>query len=357
VFFGLLGLTHALGFFLFAACVVFVAIYFRPWWLAPVIMVAIVGLMYAPWIVRNMHVCGSPFGVAWLTILSGMRGSEDTIMRSFSIDFAGIQPYFYRNKIVTNFLDQSGSLFSYYGGLIAAPFFLVALLHRFKRPETEAFKWAVLLMFLGAIFGMCVFDVKTTPLHPNDLHVLFIPLLTAFGLAFLLVLWSRLEINFNLARIGFLAIIFIVSAVPMENDLFGTPKNMIQWPPYVPFSIATLHDLSNSDDIITSDMPWAVGWYADRKSLWLPIKMTELIALHDYEQLHGPIIGIYLTPITGNLPLVSGVYLGDYSDWHDLILRTPNNLRNFPFTAIAPLPINGECIFYADHDRWTQQTD
>jgi hypothetical protein len=33
------------------------------------------------------------------------------------------------------------------------------------------------------------------------------------------------------------------------------------------------------------------------------------------------------------------------------------NLRDFPLSAITPLPIEGECIFFADHDRWSKHTD
>jgi 4-amino-4-deoxy-L-arabinose transferase-like glycosyltransferase len=354
--FGLLGLTHAMTFFIFGACVLFVALYFRPWWLAPVIMVSIVVLMYLPWMIRNYHVCGSPFGVAYMALFDGMRGSEDTIMRSFGTDFGGIQPYFYRNKLITGFIDQTNNIFGYYGGLIVAPFFLMSLMHNFRRRETQMLKWAVLMMWLGGVFGMCLFGAKALPLNPNDLHLLFIPLFTGFGLAFLLVLWSRLEITFNLARLGFLAVLYIVSLMPMENELLGTEKNKVHWPPYVPPFISILREWSNSDDIIASDMPWAVGWYADRKSLWLPTKMSDLINLHDYEQLHGPIIGIYLTPITGNLPFVSDVLRGEYADWAPLILRQVN-FRDFPFNAVTPLPLENQCVFYADHDRWTKRSD
>jgi len=364
VAFGLLGLTHAMTFFIFGACVLFVALYFRPWWLAPILMVAIVGGMYLPWMIRNYHVCGYPLGIAYLSILDGIRGSEDSIMRGFTGDYTGIQPYFFRYKLMYGLITQMGSIYTLLGAIVAAPFFLAALLYRFRRRETDIFKWAVLVMWIGAVFGMCLYnmnmkDVSSIPsqaIDANDLHVLFIPLFVAFGLALLLVLWSRLEVNLNYARLCFLALLFIVSAMPIVGRAFGSPKNKVAWPPYVPPYITLLRDWSNSDDIIVSDMPWAVGWYANRKCLWLPSKMTDVITLHDYDQLHAPIIGIYLTPITGDLPLFKGILRGEYSDWAPLILRS-NNFRDFPFNAVAPMPIDNECVFYADHDRWTRTSD
>ena len=31
------------------------------------------------------------------------------------------------------------------------------------------------------------------------------------------------------------------------------------------------------DEIIASDMPWGVAWYADRKSLWIPMTINDFI--------------------------------------------------------------------------------
>ena len=35
-------------------------------------------------------------------------------------------------------------------------------------------------------------------------------------------------------------------------------------------------------EIIASDRPWAVAWYADRKSLWLPMTVKDFLELNDY---------------------------------------------------------------------------
>ena len=49
----------------------------------------------------------------------------------------------------------------------------------------------------------------------NQLHLLFVPLMTCYGLAFLLVQWNRLEIELRIARIAFLALLFVLCGWPM----------------------------------------------------------------------------------------------------------------------------------------------
>ena len=76
-------------------------------------------------------------------------------------------------------------------------------------------------------------------------------------------------------------------------------------------------------------------------------------AIHDYQRTVQPIRGLYLTPVTGDQPLFSGIYAGAYKDWAPLITRPPQ-VRGFPFTAFVPLPIDGQCIIFSDRPRWNQ---
>ena len=69
----------------------------------------------------------------------------------------------------------------------------LALLHPFKRASIANFRWAILLMWISAALGMAFFGISKDPLDPNQLHLLFAPIMTAYGLAFISILWSRLE--------------------------------------------------------------------------------------------------------------------------------------------------------------------
>jgi hypothetical protein len=333
-------------------------------------MCGIVALMYAPWMVRNARVCGNPVGLGWYSGLHEIKGSEAAIMRSMEPPFERVSPNIFRNKIQSKLIGQLGSLYEYLGYVLVAPLFLVALLHLFKRQVTSGMRWALLCMWLGAMFGMSVFGLEgkpvfqpfAPPVEANDLHILFVPLFTAYGLAFLLVMWSRLEINVKLVRWAFIGLIFIISSLRFATvfiEMSGQAKSRVQWPPYVPPFIAILNQWTTEREIIASDMPWGVAWYANRKSLWLPISIKDFIQLNDYNQLNGNIVGLYLTPVTGNQLFMPSIIKGDYKEWAPFILRqvTGPSLKDFPLRAVTPLPLDNECIFYSDRDRWTPRED
>ena len=102
-------------------------------------------------------------------------------------------------------------------------------------------------------------------------------------------------------------------------------------------------------------MPWAVAWYADRKSLWLPMTIDDFIALNDYNQLKGDRRA--LSHARHRQPaFICEIVKGEYKDWAPFIMRQVN-IADFPLKAVTALPIDDECIFYADRDRWTARED
>ncbi len=358
--FGLLALGHALTIWIFAGLLFFVIFQFRPRGRDAAIMAGIFLLFYVPWMIRNYQVCGSPVGLGWYSALYQVRGTESQVMRSMELPLTGVSPLVFRNKVQSQVVGQFDNIYEFLGNSLVAPVFFIALLHLFKRPETSQLRWGILSMWLFAVFGMALFGMsESSGLHSNDLHILFVPLMTFYGLAFILVLWSRLEINIRLVRLGFLTLIYVISSLPFINQflaLIGSPSGRVQWPPYVPPYIAILGTWTREQEIIVSDMPWGVAWYADRKSLWLPMSIRDFIALNDYNQLKGQIVGLYLTPITGNRPFVSEIMKGEYKDWAPFITRNVN-IKEFPLKAVTPLQIDGECIYYSDRDRWTNRED
>jgi hypothetical protein len=327
-------------------------------------MLAIVGLMYAPWMARNMKVCGNPLGLSWYSGLLELKGSEGDIMRAMEIKAEGITPALFRLKVQSGLINQLSELYKYLGSVLVAPVFFIAMLHLFKRPETSAFRWCIFLMWVSALLGMAVFGLynETVPqntLHSNDLHVLFIPMLTCYGFAFVLLMWSRLDINVRLVRLSFMTAIYLVSAMPFLQqfiELEKPPAGRIQWPPYIPPFIAILNTWTNEREIIASDMPWAVAWYADRKSLWVPKTVADFIALNDYKSLGNHLVGLYLTPVTGDRPFMRDVVKGEYKEWAPFILRQVN-VKDFPLRAVTAMPIDNECVFYSDRDRWSSREE
>lgn len=364
VLFGLLALSHAMTLWIFAGALLFAVVYFVPRGRDAAVMLAIVAMMYGPWMARNTKVCGNPFGVSWFSGLTQIKGTEGDIMRAMEMKSEGINPTLFRVKVQTQIIEQFDHMYENMGAVLVAPVFFIAMLHLFKRPETAAFRWCIFLMWIAALFGMAVFGLNNetvpgTVLHSNDLHVLFIPLLASYGFAFVLMMWARLDINVRLVRIGFMSAIYIISGMPFIYQILELHKpngGRIQWPPYVPPFIAILNTWTNEREIIASDMPWAVAWYADRKSLWVPKTVSDFIALNDYKSLGNHLVGLYLTPVSGDRAFMRDIVKGEYKEWAPFVLRQVN-VKDFPLRAVTAMPIDNECVFYSDRDRWSSREE
>ena len=358
VLFGLLALTHGITIWIFVGALLFCSFYFRPRLHTFLLMSVIFLAVYSPWLYRNYRVCHNPFGISAYGALEGIRGTEKAIMRGANLEMGGISPGVFRRKVQSHVSDDIGNLFDCFGRVVAAPVFFLTLLYAFKSRLPRALRWALLSMWAFGVLGMAVFGTSNegVGLSANDLHILFIPLFSAYGMAFILVMWTRLENPINIIKYALFGLIFAVSSLPLVNLLTMPVKSPFQWPPYVPPSIAILREWTAPQEIIASDMPWAVAWYADRKSIWIPLSIQSFLDLNDYERIGTKIAGVYLTPVSGNQPLISDIVKGDYKEWAPFILRNIN-VKDFPLRYLTPMPPDNQCIFYSDRDRWTERSE
>ena len=349
VLFALMTLAQPLASWIFLGFLVFVFAWFRPHAVSGLLVFFIYAAIVAPWLLRNYLVCGNPFGLALFSILEGASGSEHAFMSNLQPDLSAFGSV--RGKLRGGLLDQFQNLFSYLGYNIAAVAFFFSLLHVFKIGVTNMLRWGLVLMWFFAVLGMAAFAPRGDVSH-NQLHVLFLPIFIAYGLAFLIVLWNRMNLQFAPARVAFLGAIFFLSALPMGINLLTSPPGRIAWPPYVAPFIHEISTWMDPDEILCSDMPWATAWYGGHLSLLLPSSIPQFVTIHDYKYLGGPVNGLYLTPVSGNRPFLSQVAKGDYAAWATFIMRTAD-LSRFPLQYFTPLPVDNECVFYSNRDRWT----
>jgi len=345
-------LGHGLVLWTFPAFWLFATIMIRPHWPAalatPVVFVA----PLLPWAWLNWRAVRHPLGVPFYELYR----THGTEALAWSADFEPLLRLRWRDLLANtaeNLVAQFDGFASAIGGnFVAAAFFLAVFLHVFRRWEAAQFRWAVLLMWLGAMVGMAVFGTGAA-VSVNQLHILFLPVMTFYGLAFLLVLWSRLELNQPLLRAVFLVLIYAVIAIPLLSSLLATPKR-VNWPPYLPPLVVRFAEWLEPGEAMAADIPWASAWYAGRTSLLLPesIEQFEVIAVEGF--LGKPLVGIYLTPFSGNAEAYGAIVNGRYREWARFVLREikPEDLRGWMLTSAINLPIDGEAIFFADRPRW-----
>ena len=126
----------------------------------------------------------------------------------------------------------------------------------------------------------------------------------------------------------------------------------VVYPPYYPPKIQEIANCMNPDELMMSDVPWAVAWYGDRQCVWLtPDWQDDFNAISKLK----PVQALYLTPQTMDGKFVSEWMEGNDRSWGNFLLQVLNDKRvpdKFPLTK-APAGFFPEQLFLADHDRWS----
>jgi hypothetical protein len=351
IFQGAQALCHPITLWISGASWLFCSVYFRPRLLGAVLPGLICLALFSAWIVRDLQVSKTPFGISPFALLDHVVHSESGWMSLNDPDLSEIGPLAFRGRVIINFKEQLGSLYLLLGGIAVAPLFLAALFHPFKRPETNAFKWQVFLMLLGAFTGSVAIGTNGRALSPNQTLILLGPAAAIYGYAMVIVLFYRLKLEQSIYRYGIYAAFFLVTGLPtLFGFLLGGPR--IQFPPYAPGVMQLIGALTKPDEIVASDMPWAMAWYADRKSLWLPSRRKDFYEYHNDESLGAPIVGLFLTPISRDSNFLSDIVSGEYKDWASIVLGLPEGLSDFPLKSSVGL-MNNECLLLMDRNRWS----
>ena len=341
IFFTLLALTHYLTIWISIGYIIFATIVFRPRGLVGIIILFILLIPMSLIVWRNLEISGNPFGIAYLNLYNGIGGgTEEFVMRHRDIESFPLINRGIISIVLKSTLLQASSLIPLLAGIIVAPLFLITLLHPFRSPSVAQFRWAILLMFVTSAFGLSIYGVSTDPLDPNQTHLLFAPLMTAYGLAFISILWSKLPFvntlpimqNVHLIVIVAILSLPLVLSLPLKIRIFiARSEGMPQWPPY--FAPKLNIDLANTlgeKQICFSDQPWAVAWYADRISIWLPSSRLDFTELENQAaDVNTPVCGIHISPSShgsGNAMEVAQ----KYQDFTSLVMHGPIFQATYP---------------------------
>jgi len=343
IFFTLLALTHYLAVWIALGYIIFAAVAFRPRGVvgATVLVTLLIAMTFV--MVRNAGISGTPFGTAFLNLYNGIGGgNEDFVMRSKDLESYPLLDRGILSSVVRTTLLQTTSIIPFLGGIIIAPLFLISLMHPFKRPSIANFRWAILLMFVTSAFGLSIYGVSTNNLDPNQTHLLFAPIMTAYGLAFISILWAKIPAVTTapmLRNVHHIAIIVICGlplliSMPLKfrigldrKDRGGIPH----WPPY--YAPALNLGLSNwltDKQICFSDQPWAVAWYADRISIWIPPSRKDFTEIESLAaDLETPVAGILISPSSHGSGNASEVAT-KYKDFTSLVMDGRVFLATYP---------------------------
>ncbi|MDO4750733.1 MAG: hypothetical protein Q4A24_01390 [Akkermansia sp.] len=319
---GWLSMWLAIGFLIFAAS------YFRPYGSYALAggVILLLGVSVSLW--NNSNACGSAFGNAFYGFYNSFGSGMEGVLRTTNVTNESLNS----SNLVLRFFGlmfaQFKSLYVNTGSVIVAPFFFLALFNKFKRNQVQAIKWATLSMWIFACMGMALYGVQA-PLSSGQLAILFAPLFVAYGFSLTFNFLARLNvqgITFRQARgLTIILVILIGSGSLVANlpkDLYMGiwlgDKGRPHYPPYYPPALnITLADATNATDVIATDQPWAVAWYANRRALWLPRRIDDyqFLSTEVFPKSGIAIQGIVITP-SSYAPIIPSAYAPSEDDRH-----------------------------------------
>lgn len=122
--------------------------------------------------------------------------------------------------------------------------FLLALLHKFRRPEVNQAKWGVFAMWVPAVIGMALYTSNKSGISLGQIQILFAPFFTAYGTAFVLNLIARHSNKevVPILRGGVLLLALLITSLPLLLSLpqmvrvgiLTASRGIPAWPPYFP---------------------------------------------------------------------------------------------------------------------------
>ena len=308
----------------------FSGIYFKPRGLHAAIGAGILAIII---ILPTMLLMGPTGGIEKKLMYGLFNGfgsdGAEALMRSATTTAMSFNSSNFFLRLLGYTFAQFNSMYINMGAIIATPFFLLSLLNKFKKPAVEGIKWAVFSMWLCACLGMALFG-ESAAISISQQSILFTPFFAAYGTALVFIFLARMQLGnqFTGVRGLTIAVMLVISSglflfqLPRQLyiGIWTSARGIPHFPPYYPAAMnGKLHNMTNEKDLVVTDQPWGVAWYADRKALWIPRSIEELTRNLEpiFHRAGQEIQGFLITPSSHSMQQggVSGVIreAGDFA--------------------------------------------
>ncbi len=302
-----------------------------------------------PWFLHVNAVSGNPLGSNVPLLLYGQgdyTGNQiycTTSIPSYEQLFRGAS-----KKESTGFRWNFEHAWDLLGANPMILLFGASILHQFKRRRTQAFHWLLFGCALALIAANNLGSATPDVIGPWNILVLLFPCMVVIGSASFFILLDRLAIPIPLLNRLIVTSTLVLTAAPMALTLTTPSAMYYSFPPYMPPLIKAYGQFAEPDEWVTSDMPWATAWYADRASVWLPDSISDFQKLNDNLCPTGILL---LTPVTWSEP-ISTFTIGEYKDWFPFIAGLPTP-PGFPLSLrTMTAPGGPEYHLWSDKPRW-----
>ncbi len=330
----------------------------------------VLAVLAGPWLVRNYALSGQPFGLAGMAIhqntvdLPGER-LERMMPKNLNLELNKIEFGQYPRKLAVNGAEVLQRDLPQFAGSWIAGLFLAGLLVPFRNPLLSRLRYfvagsAVLLGVFQAL-GRTYLSARDPVLTSENLLVIVAPLVFIFGAALFFTLLDQIEFPLPALRSAAVVAFAVVLALPLMLRLLPPRSYPYVYPPtgqdpYLPPVIREISRWMQPDELMMTDMPWAVAWYGDRTAVWVTLdygasRSSDFYRINDFQK---AIKALYLTPRTTDLRFLTEMLKSPEGAWGrfvlDSVLKT-NVPSGFPLKK-APPGLFPSQLFLSDQTRW-----
>lgn len=315
-------------------------------------------IVLLPWLLRNESLSGTLFGTA------GYAVSENTIafpgfnlQRSIAPD---LQYAFSLKFCMYKFLTDLRGIFQNdlpkLGGSWAAILFLAGLLLGFRNQGARRLRY-FLVMCLGTFvvfqaFGQTQLSDESPEINSENLLVLVVPLMFVFGTVFFLTFLEQMNLQMVQLRHLIIGAFVVLSSESLIATLAPPKSSPVVNPPYLPPEIQQVGSWMKPDELMMSDVPWAVAWYGQRQCVWTTLDdKQDFFAINDYLK---PVQGLYLSMLTLDGKLITDCVRSGKNGWSRLALDavlTRHTPPGFPLSYQTTTNLSSG-LFLSDRQRW-----
>ena len=314
-------------------------------------------VLLTPWVTRNCLVSGVPFGTATYAVVETTYAlPEHRLERSLEPDFGQLAPSAFWHKLIGNTRQIVQTDLPKLGGSWVSAFFLVGLMVGYRHPTLQRLRYFLLasLVVLAATqaLGRTHLSEDSPEVNSENLLALLAPLVLVYGVSLFFLLLNQMRLAYRELR--YLAIgLFSAGACLPLLLVFLPPKTIpVAYPPYLPPVIQTIADWTKENELIMSDIPWAVAWYGQRQCVSLTLNaQSEFFAINDYLK---PVTVLYLSPATMDSKFLTQWILPGESSWGNFILESIVKREvspGFPLRKLPPGFLPNQFVL-TDWERW-----
>jgi hypothetical protein len=322
------------------------------------VIVGVFMAVIAPWVARNLAVCGMPFGTAGYAILDGsFYFPGNKLGRSLEPDFTSVSltPLWWKFFINTRLIIMNE--LPRFGGTWVSAFFLAGLVMNFRSQALNRLRLFTLgtmaLLIAVQALGRTSLSEDSPEINSENLLVLLLPLVVVYGAGFFLTLLEQVHFPARVMRHLAVGLFGVVMSLPLIYSFLPPRSQPLSYPPYYPPYIQETSGWMSEDELVMSDIPWAVAWYGDQQCIWLTLDAdAEFFAVNDFIK---PVRALYLTPVTLDSKFLSQwIRAGGDRSWGGIVVGTMLQQSlplGFPLRKSVQkyLP---EQLFLSDWERW-----